>query len=158
MKILILYDSPNGNTKIIAESVAHAFEKTNSVRLEHVSHSSLSDLALIDCLFVGSPTYGGRPTEKIQMFLDSIPASALKDIRVAAFDTRFSEEKVNFALRLLMKTIDYAAPKILKNLTAKGGVQLLPPVGFIVTGKEGPLQKGESDRVAVWVKSTILAS
>ena len=147
MKKLVIYDSQYGNTQKVAEAVA----KSISGKLLCVSDTNTTDLTGVEILIVGSPTQGGQSTQNIQAFLSSIPGEFLKNVKVAAFDTRFSESKVNFALKILIKTIGYAAPKIAKSLEAKGGKLILHPEGFIVKGKEGPLAKGELERAKKWI-------
>jgi len=149
MKSLVIYDSQFGNTEKIAHAVA---EGIPSATLLKASEARIADLTNITLLIIGSPTLGGRATASIQKFLDQIPVGKLTDVNVAAFDTRFDEKNVNFALRLLIKTIDYAAPKMAKLLENKGGNLIVPPEGFIVKGKKGPLIDGELDRVRTWIK------
>lgn len=148
MNILIIFATQFGNTEAIAQSIATGFSKTDKVALVSVDRVTNSDLKNIDLLIVGSPTQGGRPTVRLQEFLNQIPAAGLKNINFAAFDTRFKLTDQNIALQLLMKTIGYAAEKIAVILTHRGGQQILPPEGFIVTGKEGPLAPGELHRAA----------
>lgn len=88
----------------------------------------------------------------MQKFLDQIPSHALQNVSVVCFDTRFLEKDLNFALRLLVKTIGYAAPKIANILKNKGGKLLIPPESFIVKGKKGPLAEGELERAKEWAK------
>jgi flavodoxin I len=72
---------------------------------------------------------------------------------VTAFDTRLSAREKNPALRLLLKTVGYAAGRIADSLAAKGGKLAAPPEGFIVEGREGPLREGELERAAAWGKT-----
>ena len=132
-------------TEKIAKSIGNAISGENKVL--HASEVNLSELESIGFLIVGSPTYAGRPTPPVQNFLSRIPESALKDINVAAFDTRVSTK---FA-----KIFGYAASKIASSLKAKGGTLILSPEGFFVKGKEGPLKDGEEERAASWVRKII---
>lgn len=149
MKSLVVYDSQFGNTEKIARAIAKSIPST---KLLQINEARLEDLKDITLLVVGSPTQGGRATVSLQQFLDKIPDRLLSKINVATFDTRFREKDVNFALRMLLKTIDYAAPKMAKILVSKGGKLIVPPEGFIVKGKEGPVVPGELDRAALWLK------
>jgi flavodoxin len=150
MKALVVFDLLYGNTQKIAEAVARGLKKTLEVDLRPVSRVSLADLKGIDILVVGSPTHGGRPTPAIQAFLDKLPDSSLAGIKVAAFDTRVLAEEQSFGLKILVKTLGYAAPKIAAALKAKGGQEVDSPTGFIVEGKEGPLKAGEVVRAEKW--------
>lgn len=140
-----------GNTKLIAEAIAGGFTAADT-KLLNVSEATPADLKEINLLIVGSPTQGGRAKPTTQEFLDQIPASTLAGVSVAAFDTRFAEKKQNFALRILMKVINFAAPKIAKTLVSKGGKLVVAPEGFFVLGSKGPLQEGELERAAVWAR------
>ncbi|AKM83143.1 hypothetical protein A2422_03820 [Candidatus Woesebacteria bacterium RIFOXYC1_FULL_31_51] len=149
MKVLIIYDSQFGNTEKIAQAIA---KNIPSAKLLQISKTNLEDLNNVTLLIVGSPTQGGRATVPLQQFLDQIPAGKLTKVKVAVFDTRFGEKNVNFVLKIIIKTFNYAAPKIAEILEDKGGNLIVPPEGFIVTNKEGPLANNELERAMVWAK------
>lgn len=151
MKSLILYDSLYGNTQKVAEAIAAALNSKGSVTSLKVSDFKTESLKQVGLLIIGTPVHGGQPSQPTQAFLASLSPNSLTGIKVAAFDTRFDIEKQNMALRLLMKTIGYAAPRLLHSLSQKGGQPLLAE-GFIVNGKEGPLAKNELDRATAWAK------
>jgi flavodoxin len=142
MKALIVYDSVYGNTEQVAKAVAGAI--AGEVRTLRAGEASASDLASLDLLIVGAPTQGGRATPPVQQFLGKIPADALKNVGVTAFDTRVK----NFVARLF----GYPAGRIADSLTSKGGYLAAPPEGFIVKGTKGPLAEGELERAAAWAK------
>ncbi len=153
MTHLILFDSQFGNTQKIAEAIGKGIAGDVQVRpVKDTGNIAWSELKL---LVVGSPTQGGRATPMLQKVFDTIPAHGLQGVRVAAFDTRFAIEKQNFALKLLMKTIAYAAEKIAKTLEGKGGTLVTKPEAFIVTSKEGPLAAGELERAEQWGKHLV---
>lgn len=142
MKKLVIYDSVYQNTAKVAEAMGDAVK---------VSEISRLDLEGVDLLVVGTPTMGGRAKPELQVFIDKIEDGSLKGVCVAAFDTRLVEEKQVFWLRVLMKKIGYAAPKVLSFLVKKGGKGVGVPEGFFVEGKRGPLVKGELERAKKWV-------
>jgi len=150
MKSLVLYDSQFGNTEKIAKAIGAGLG--DDVKVVSAKDVPLSDLKSLDLLIVGSPTQGGRPTQALQQFFNSIPPDSLKNIKVAAFDTRFSEKAHNFGLRLIMNIFKYAAGRIANTLETKGGILAIQPEGFFVIGKEGPLKQGELERAMVWAK------
>jgi flavodoxin len=155
MNILIVFDSQFGNTNIIAQAINDGIPQGHSVSRLSAGEFSQKQLDDIYLLIIGSPTQGGRPTPKVLSYLDSIPTDGLQKIQCACFDTRLLEQDQNFALKLLMKAIGYAAPKIAELLIKKGGVLIVPPEGFIVTKKEGPLKDGEEMRAKAWAKNII---
>lgn len=149
MKIAIIFSSLYGNTRRLAEIMAQALS-FEDVKLLDVKEAKLSDLLGLDLLFFGSPTHGGRPQPIAQEFLDQISSNSLSGTMVAAFDTRFEASNQTLALRWLMKIIGYAAPKINRILEERGGRVIVPPAGFIVTGKEGRILDGEESRATKW--------
>jgi flavodoxin len=153
MKTLIVYDSAYGNTEKIAGAIARTSTDPDGVQVLRVGEADPLEVAPVDLLIVGSPTQGGRPTPAIQEFLSKIPAKALEDVGVASFDTRISAQDQGIGLRLLISLLGYAADRIANSLKGKGGRLAMPPEGFIVEGKEGPLKQGELERAASWATS-----
>ena len=151
MNVLVIYDSAFGNTKKIAQAIEEAVEKHDQGKLMTVDDTSLNELRSADLILVGSPTQGGNPTQKMRQFLEGLPDDALQGKLVAAFDTRFDVRVQKLFLRLLMKLIGYASPRISTRLLAKGGALAADPVGFIVQDKAGPLKPGEIKRATIWV-------
>jgi len=141
---LVVYDSQYGNTKEIAVAIGGAIP---GARVLHASEADPSELETVGLLIVGSPTHGGRPMGAVQTFLKNAPATAIEDINVAAFDTRFAS---GFA-----KIFGYAAVRIVNTLKRKGGVLLVEPEGFIVEATKGPLEEGELERAAIWAGEVI---
>lgn len=158
LKALVIYDSKFGNTERVAKAIARAAPQAGEVKALHVGKARPADLVGLKLLIVGSPTHGGRPTPAIQEFIASLPVNTLKDISVAAFDTRFAAKDHGFGLRLVMKTIGFAAGRIAKALQAKGGQLKSLPEGFIVDDTEGPIRHGELDRAATWARSILQSS
>jgi flavodoxin len=144
MRVLIVYDSVYGNTEQIAKAIGGA--TTGDVKVARVNEVDPAHMEPVDLLVVGSPTLGGRPTQPIQEFLDRIPPSSVKGVKVASFDTRYAGKFV--------KIFGFAAEKIADNLAAKGANLIAPPAAFVVTGKKGPLKEGELERAAGWARET----
>jgi flavodoxin I len=147
MKALVVYDSVNGNTEKIARAVAEALARSGKSRVLRAGEAQSADMKAIDLLVVGSPTLGGRPTPAIQEFLKRIPAEALRNLRVASFDTRMK--------MFIARLFGYAADRIAVTLKEKGGSPARAPEGFIVKGRAGPLADGELERAAAWAKAIL---
>ena len=112
-------------------------------------------------LIVGSPTRGFKPTPAITNFLKRLPRNSLAGVRVAAFDTRFSEREIEASARILpflVGIFGYAAEPISDRLEKRGGERIAPPEGFIVSGTEGPMAEGELDRAADWARQILTQS
>ncbi|MBN1248277.1 MAG: flavodoxin family protein, partial [Anaerolineae bacterium] len=144
---LVVYDSVFGNTEKVAQAVAQALG-SEAVKVSSVTPEALADVKL---LVVGSPTRAFRATPATMTWIKALPANALSDVRVAAFDTRISAEETGPAfLKLMVKLFGYAAKPILGALRKKGGQPAAADEGFIVMGTEGPLKDGELERAAAW--------
>jgi flavodoxin len=143
MSAIVIYDSLYGNTEQIARAIGSGFgEDTKVVRVGDVK---AEDIAPYHFVVIGSPTQGGRQTPAVKAFLDKLPAEALKEKRLAAFDTRHKN--------VLVKVFGYAAPRIEAAIKEKGGNATAQPQGFFVKGTKGPLLDGELERAANWAKS-----
>lgn len=148
MRTLVVYDSCYGNTEKVAKTIGKAI-KGKVALVDNVSPSNLSPL---DLLIVGSPVQGGIPTPAISEFLKKIPQKTLNGVKITAFDTRIAAKDHRFGIRLLLHILKYAAPRIAKKLTQKGGILITQPEGFIVKAKEGPLKEGELERSIFWAR------
>ena len=145
MKALVVYDSLYGNTRQIAEAIGGGIG--GEVKVVGVGEVSPAELGGYHLLIVGAPTQGGRASKPMQEFLGKIPDGALKNISVAAFDTRARTKWV--------KIFGYAAGRIGDELKKKGGDLVAPPEPFYVKATKGPLVDGEAERAAAWAKTLV---
>jgi flavodoxin len=154
MKAVVIYDSSFGNTAKIAQAISNRLSnEAGDVELRQVGDVKPEQLLGLDVLIVGSPTQRCRPTPATSDFLKRIPKNALKGVKVAGFDTRFTQEKITsfgVVASKLLNLIGYAAKPISKRLKKKGGNVAIPPEGFYVDDTEGPLMEGELERAAAW--------
>jgi flavodoxin len=157
-KALVVYDSFFGNTEQIAQSIGNALGRPEDVGIIRVADVRPEQLTGLKLLIVGSPTRAFRPSPAIKSFLKSIPKNSLKGVKVAAFDTRITEEEIDsavFILRIFVNIFGYAAKPISDRLVKKGGELIAPPEGFFVHGTEGPLKEGELERASDWAKQIL---
>lgn len=146
MKVLLVFDSVEGNTEKIARAIAAALAPA-VVKTVRPGEAGSSDFKSFDLVVVGAPTMGGRPSPPMQAYLSGIPTDALKGIDVAAFDTRLKTWWV--------KIFGFAAEKIARSLSGQGGKLLAPAAGFFVLGSKGPLKEGELERAGDWIKGLV---
>jgi flavodoxin I len=143
MSAIVIYDSQYGNTEQIAKAIGKGFgEDTKVIK---VGEAKAGDIAPYHFVIIGSPTQGGRQTAAVKAFLEKLPAEALKEKRLAAFDTRLKN--------VFSKVFGYAAPRIEAAIKEKGGNATAQPQGFFVKGAKGPLLDGELERATTWAKS-----
>lgn len=150
-KTLIIYDSLYGNTEKIAKRIQ---KNISGSVLKHINSVKNKEIAKYDLIILGCPTQGGRPTSDISYFLENNSAS-LNGKQVAVFDTRFDIKDLSFLLKLLVRSIDYAAPKLAQIVINNNGKLASEPIGFYVSSKTGPLKQGEMTRAAIWAKKII---
>jgi flavodoxin len=142
MKTWVVYDSLWGNTEKIAQAIADAL--AGEAEVLRAADVELSAVGALDLLIVGSPTHGGGPTEAIQDLLGRLEGALPAGMAVGAFDTRLATR--------LVAIFGYAAGKIAQKLDAAGATLVVPPQGFVVRGKEGPLRESELERAADWAR------
>ena len=154
MKAMVVYDSAFGNTEKVAQAIGQALGPAEDVKTVRVGNVKPEQLAGLTLLVVGSPTQKFSPLGTITGFLKGIPNSGLHGIKVAAFDTRIPQSKVDEVriLAFFVKIFGYAAKPIADRLVKKGGQLAVPPEGFYVVDTEGPLLEGELERAAGWAR------
>lgn len=154
---LVIYDSVFGNTRKVAEEMARILGDHQEVDIRQVGEVWPEHLDGIKLLIVGSPTRQFKATIALDQFLKQIPDGSLQGIKFAAFDTRMTPDDVrkNWFLAIMVKLFGYAAEKIDKQLKILGGIELIPPQGFLVSAIEGPLVNGELESVAIWVNQIL---
>ncbi len=155
MKSLVIFDSVHGNTEKIAMAIGRRLEAEGELQVAKINEIDPQSLDEYNLVVVGSPTHAGRPTPATKEFLNKIPDNGLKGIEVTAFDTGIPAEGKKFFMRLFLKILGYAAPRIAKSLEKKGGVLVFPPKGFFVVDREGPLQPGEEEKAATWASGIL---
>jgi flavodoxin I len=151
MKCLILFDSYFGNTEKIARAVGTALAGSLEVEVLRISELKGETLTGVDVFIAGTPTRGFRASDAFKAYLKDMPSTQLKNIKVAAFDTRIAlEDMDNKVGHFLMKIFGYAAGPLTEQLKSKGGQVIVPGEGFYVKGSEGPLKDGELERAEAW--------
>lgn len=154
MKAMVVYDSAYGNTEKVARAIGQALGPSDNVEVVRVGEEKLEQIAGLTLLVVGSPTQKFSPLGTITRFLKIIPQNGLQGVKVAAFDTRFPQSKVEEIgiLAFFVRIFGYAAEPMAKRLEKKGGELAVPPEAFYVGDTEGPLLEGELERAAEWAR------
>jgi flavodoxin len=153
MKALVIYDTYFSNTEKIAQAVGNGLGRDEEVTVVKVDAVNPEMLEKLEILVVGSPTRAFNPTPASKSFIRKLLPNQLNGVKVTAFDTRLPiNEKTPGILRFLAGIFGYADKPLLDELKKKGGVQVVPSEGFMVTDSEGPLADGELERAAEWGK------
>jgi hypothetical protein len=157
MKAIVVYESLWGNTAAVARAIAEGIGC--DARALSTGEAIGEAMTGVDLIVAGAPVLGFKlPTEQMRRgaqsnpggrpprpadlshpsmrsWLDGLPAGRG---RSAAFDTR------------VRGPFGKAAPTIAEELEEAGYSRLADPVGFTVSGKFGPLRKGELERARRW--------
>lgn len=152
MKSLVVYDSQFGNTQMIAQAIADQLAGSGTAYAIHVDEVQLGDIPGINLLVVGSPTQQFSATAPIKRWLKILPEGSINAVRAAAFDTRFTQEKIDEikVLSFFVNFFGYGAESIAKRLIKQGAKLVAEPEGFYVSDTEGPLLSGELERAVAW--------
>ena len=165
MRIVIVYESMFGNTRLVAEAVAKGFAG-HDVRLAPVAEAEQQLLDWADLVVIGAPTHVhgmSRPTtRKSAAEMAAKPGSGLafepcaegrgvrewlEDVRVtgraAVFDTR---------MRMPRFVTGSAAKGVARRLRRHGARIVAKPVSFFVTKANTPYD-GEVERARAWGQS-----
>ena len=133
MNALVIYDSAYGNTAQIARAIGDALGSPAEVATLQAGEVTPDHLTGLSLLIVGSPTQRFSSTPATKNFLDRIPEHALKGVRVAAFDTRFTREHMKSVSSVLSFSAGlvgdsaYAAKSIAAGLKKKAASWSLRP-------------------------------
>ena len=163
MQSLIVCDSVYGNTEKVAAAIGSAIGEAlgtpEAITLLRVSDATADQLTGYDLLVVGAPTHGFRPTPATRALLKGLRANSLDGVKVAAFDTRITQEKLDEVriLGFFAGIFGYAAEPIGKRLEKAGGRLVVPPEGFYVLDTEGPLAEEELERASDWGAKIVTA-
>ncbi len=147
MNALVIYDSAYGNTAQIARAIGDALGSPAEVATLQAGEVTPDHLTGLSLLIVGSPTQRFSSTPATKNFLDRIPEHALKGVRVAAFDTRFTREHMKSVSSVLSFSAGlvgdsaYAAKSIAAGLKKKAASWSLRPKDSTLKTRRGPCCK-----------------
>jgi len=157
MRALVACDSEFGNTKRIAMAMGEALGSSDAVEVMRVCEVKIEHLKEHDLLIVGSSTQQFGQTQATSDFLKQIPNDGLQGVRIAAFDTRLTDEEIEetAVLSFFIRIFGYAAKPIGDELKKKRGELVTSPEGFYVEGVKGPLVEGKLERAEAWARQII---
>ena len=93
-KVIIVYESRYGNTKLVAETIAEGMREVAGVEttVSEPKNVDLSEIPGYDAILVGSPNHMGGPTGGSKKFIDKLGKLSLEGKVLAAFDTCLSTD------------------------------------------------------------------
>jgi len=134
-KVLVVYASKWGNTKIVAETIIEGIGETPGIEttIKNVTEVDFKLAAEYDAVLIGSPNHGGSATTGIKKIISRLGKLQYKGKGIAFFDT-YIAKGFETALKKMEKQAGEKLP----------GVELLAPgLSVEVKGMHGPIADGE---------------
>ena len=137
VKVLVIYDSKYGNTKLAAESILKGIREVEGIEaaIGYVKEIDIGKLADYDVIVLGAPNHMGRPSQTIKKFVNRLAELDLKAKNVAIFGTYAGKERDPDRA---VKKLEKMAEKKLTNLRL-----ISPSLSIRVHGIPGPIVEGE---------------
>ena len=135
VKVLVVYDTKYGNTKLVAEAIVDGLEGADGMEtaIRDVEKLKLDDIPDFDAVLIGSPNHMGGPVRGINRFIDRLGGLDIKGKKAAVFDTYLGDD-FNKAVSKMEARVKNRAP----------GLELISPgLSVRVEGMRGPIADGE---------------
>lgn len=134
-KVIVIYESKYGNTKLVAETITEGIKEVEGTEpiLSELREVNLNKIPDYDAILVGSPNHFGGPTRSIKKFIDKLGKFPLKGKLYAVFDT-YLERDFERAVRKMEERLSEKAPEMR---------QMAPGLSVKVLGLKGPISEGE---------------
>ncbi len=134
-KVLVVYASKWGNTKIVADTIIEGIGGTPGMEttIKNVNEVDFDRAAEYDAVLIGSPNHAGSATAGIKKIISRLGKLQFKGKGIAFFDT------------YIAKGFETAVKKMEKQAGEKLlGVELIVPgLSVKVKGLQGPIADGE---------------
>ena len=137
-KVIVVYESKFGNTRIAAEAIIEGMKEIPGIEatLCQPKAVDLSSIPDYDAIVIGSPTHVGRPTWGIRRFIGKLGKINLEGKMAAVFDLRINPDPGQAVRRMEAQLADKAP-----------GLKLVAPgLSVLVSGMHGPIAEGELPR------------
>ena len=138
-KVIVVYESKYGNTKLVAETIAEGTTKVEGIEtsIKELKEVDLNEIADYDAILIGSPNHYGGPTKGVKEFIANLGKLNLEGKLVAVFDTYLGKGFFEKASKKMEKRIGEKVP---------GLRQIAPGLSIKVGGNKGPIVEGELPR------------
>ena len=154
MKVIVVYESKYGNTKLVAEKIIEGMKQVQGIEtvLSEVKEVNLNQISDYDAILIGSPNHIGGPTRGVKSFIDKLSDFPLKGKLFTVFDT------------YLGNNFEKAVKKMEKNVNEKvSGLNMIAPsLSIRVQGMKGPIVEEElpkckefGNKIATQIKTTL---
>ena len=134
-KVVIVYESKYGNTRLVAENIIEGMRELPGIEtaLKELKEVDLNHVSEYDAVLVGSPNHIGSATRGIRKFIDSLGKISLEGKLAAVFDTYMGQDYEK-AVKKMEKQISGKTPTL---------KLIAPGLSIRVEGMKGPIADGE---------------
>jgi flavodoxin len=134
-RVIIVYESKWGNTKLVAESIGDGIKLGSPVEVvvKDVKNTDPTELAAYDAILIGSPNHMGGATRKIGGLVNDLGTLHLEGKSVAFFDTYLGGDYQKTSNKLATIT----------GQKAPGMKVITPGLSILVSGMKGPVSQTE---------------
>jgi len=134
-KVIVVYDSKYGNTKLAAETIAAGMREVKGTEtvVSGLKEVELSRVPNYDAILLGSPNHMGGPTWGIKRFIGRLSKLPLEGKMFAVFDTYLGKE--------FQKAVKKMESRIREKVP--GLKMAAPGLSIRVEGMKGPISEGE---------------
>jgi len=136
-RVIIIYDTKHGNTKIAAEKILEGIKENGEFEtsIGYVKDVDLGKIIDYNAIVLGAPNHMGRPSRTMKRFVDNLVGFDLKARDVAVFGTYAGKERqTDRAVKKLQHMLEEKLPKL---------TLVLPGLSIRVNGIPGPIFEGE---------------
>ncbi len=135
VRVIVIYESKYGNTKIVAEKIIQGLKEVGGVEvsISEVKEVDFNKILEYDAILIGSPNHMGEPTRSIKGFINKLGELQLKGKMFAVFDTYLGRD-FGKAVKKMEKQV---------NEKVSGMKQLTSGLTIKVQGVKGPIVEGE---------------
>ncbi|MFC2032377.1 flavodoxin family protein [Chloroflexota bacterium] len=134
-KVLLVYESKYGNTKLVAETITEGIKEAsdNQTAIYELEEIVVKQPPDFDVVLIGSPNHMGGPTGGIKKFINELGRLEVKGKYAAVFDTYMAKDYEKAAKKMEKQIVD----------KAPGLILAAPGLSIRVDGMKGPISAGE---------------
>ncbi len=135
MRVLIVYESKYGNTKLVAETIGEGMKEVEGINLDikNIEEIDVTIIDNFDVILIGSPNHYFKQTRVIKKFINQLAAIPLEGKLFAVFDTHLKN--------IRHRAVEKMEEQIKKNIPNMKII--MPGLKIRVKGIKGPISEGE---------------
>ena len=135
VKVLVVYDTKYGNTKLVAEKIMEGMKEVEGIEtaISDAEETDPKKAADYDAILIGSPTHFGGPVRGINKFIDNLGKLDLKANWVAVFDTYLGDD-FEKSVKKMEKRIREKVPR-LKRISSGLSIRVDDMKGPVIDGE-----------------------